>query len=119
MLRDIPKYSDFLEKEISACKKNCYPHSTKSVCFYLFFIFDPVHYGHCYGFHIIQNEGCKDEYCLNREPQFWRGCHFWHDVFHGYHPLTYNSRRIESLKTVNSEVCEQLNSYVGPTNNKI
>ena len=140
-LREMPKYIDFNDTvEESSCRKVSYPHCSKSGHSYLFLIFDPMHYGHCHGFHIIQNEGPKDaftapllykkraprhyfydnsckleEYSLNREPQFWRECEFWHDVFHGFHhkcPYTYNSRRINSLSTVNSEICEQFNSYI-------
>ena len=141
-LRDIPKYLDKDEKEdtSTSCKKKSYATSSKSGTTYLFLMFDPRHYGHCYGFHLIENEGPKDafcppfmymdqapkevfydnsckleEYCLNREPKFWSETRFWHDIFHGYShkcPYSYNSRRIPKLSRVNSEICEQFNSFI-------
>ena len=108
---------------------------------YLFLWFDPNHYGHCYGYHIIpSSEGRKDpfascflhmanppdeifydfacqleEYCLNREPQFFLKTRFWHDIFHGYShkcPPVYRSNRIQSLNHLNTEICEQFNSFI-------
>lgn len=106
-----------------------------------FCFFDPIH-GHCYGFHVIKgSEGRKDpfaavysfmescpdviyydfscqleEYCLNREPKFWRDCRFYHDIFHGFShkcSFAYNSKRITSLDIgINSEICEQFNAYI-------
>ena len=103
----------------------------------MFLWFCPVH-GHCYGFHLISGgEGRKDpfsslfkymerapevvfydnacqlsEYCLNREPAFFKNTRFFHDCFHGFtHKCakTFRSARLPSLK-VNSEICEQFNS---------
>jgi hypothetical protein len=105
-----------------------------------YFSESPIH-GHCYGYHIIDGaEGRKDpfsslfkytpvapkelfydfscslsEYCLNREPYFFRETRFWHDIFHGYsHKCSkaYRSSRILPLQAVNSEICEQFNSYL-------
>lgn len=122
------------------CKKS-FPQTTKSGTTYLFLWFDPLH-GHCYGFHIITtSEGRKDpfasaymymetapnevfydfscqleEYVLNREPKFWVMCRFYHDIFHGFThtcPFVYKSRRIPAIDVgVNSEICEQFNSYL-------
>ena len=102
--------------------------------------FCPI-YGHCYGFHIIAGgEGHKDpfsslfkycqempehiyydfacqlsEYCLNREPELFKHAWFWHDLFHlvGHVcGINFKSGRVLGLKGVNSEICEQVNSYL-------
>lgn len=107
----------------------------------MFLWFCPKHYGHCYGFHIITgSEGRKDpfcsaytyleqapeelfydfscqleEYCLNREPGFWENTRFWHDLFHGYShkcPFCYKSQRLCPLQGINTEICEQFNSFI-------
>ena len=102
--------------------------------------FCPTH-GHCYGFHLISgSEGRKhpfsslnkykptapeelfydfawqlNEYCLNREPKFFRCTRFWHELFHG---LThkcgkcFKSTRVCGMSGVSSEMCEQFNSYL-------
>lgn len=105
----------------------------------LFLWFCPQH-GHCYGFHLIpKSEGRKDafasifkylptppsnifydfacslsEYCLNREPTYFRDVHFYHDIFHGYsHSCggAFKATRNRSL-AVNTSICEQFNSYL-------
>ena len=107
---------------------------------YTFFWFLPIH-GHCLGFHLMPGfEGRKDpfsslyqyleeppeevfydfacslnEYCLNREPQFFINTRFWHDLFHGYsHKCgpSHRSSRIASLNVVDTEICEQLNAFL-------
>ena len=107
---------------------------------YMFLFFCPLH-GHCYGFHMIQGgEGRKDpfsalfkykpsppkevfydfacqlqEYSLNREPEFFKWVRFWHDLFHGVNHKcqpAFKSTRVNGLGGVNSEVCEQFNSYM-------
>ena len=107
---------------------------------YMFLWFCPVH-GHCYGFHLISGgEGRKDpfsslfkympnaptdvfydfacqlsEYCLNREPQYFLCTRFWHDLFHGItHKCgkCFKSSRVCGMVGVNSEICEQFNSYL-------
>ena len=99
----------------------------------------PVH-GHCYGFHIIPgSEGRKDpfsalfkykeeppqhlfydfacsfsEYALNREPDYFKKCRTWHDLFHSFNHVCgeiFKSSRIPNL-TANTEICEQFNSYL-------
>ena len=143
-IRHLPKYildkPSKIEEESSSCRK-VFTDSSKSGTTFLFLWFDPLH-GHCYGFHVINtSEGRKDpfaslytfmeqcpeavfydfscqleEYCLNREPMFWRNCHFYHDIFHGFShkcSFVYNSRRVPALaRGINSEICEQFNSYI-------
>ena len=107
---------------------------------YMFLWFCPMH-GHSYGFHIISgSEGRKDaysslykykphapsdifydfacqlcEYCLNRAPDYFKSTRFWHDLFHGIcHKCgkPFKSTRITGMTGVNSEICEQFNSYL-------
>ncbi|KAL3863004.1 hypothetical protein ACJMK2_004786 [Sinanodonta woodiana] len=80
-----------------------YPEVGRKDATYLFLWFDPQNYGHCYGYHMIPgHEGRKDpaysayaymenapeeifydfscqleEYCLNREPGFWKNTRFF------------------------------------------
>ena len=66
---------------------------------------------------VFYDISCQLEvYALNREPTFWTGCRFYHDIFHGSNHTclsVYMSRRVPSLDTgINSETCEQLNSYI-------
>lgn len=150
-LRDIPiytmnenahskNYDDPPTRSDEQCNK-IYPEVSRRGTTYLFLWFDPKHYGHCYGFHIIPgSEGRKDpfssaysylehapeevfydfscqfeEYCLNREPGFWENTRFWHDLFHGYShkcPFCYKSQRICPLQGLNTEICEQFNSFI-------
>ena len=139
-VRNLPNYKATAEDSSSTCRK-AFQDVTKGGLTFLFLWFDPLH-GHCYGCHIItQSEGRKDpfasallymdsapsevfydfscqleEYCLNREPGFWRNTRFFHDIFHGYsHKCAnvYNSKRIPALDLgINSEICEQFNSYI-------
>ena len=105
----------------------------------MFLWFCPQH-GHCYGYHVIPSaEGRKDalaslykylpacpdrifydnacqlsEYCLNREPSFFRSCRFHHDLFHSFNHTcgdVLKSNRFPYLKP-NSEICEQFNVYL-------
>ena len=107
---------------------------------YLFLWSCPLH-GHAYGFHLIQgSEGRKDAFCslykymetapreiyydfacqlseysLNRAPAFFKFTRFWHDLFHAITHLcgnNYKSGRVNSLDGINSEICEQTNSYL-------
>lgn len=140
-LRDLPTYQISRNQEKDGNCRKCFEESSKSGTTFLFLWFDPVH-GHCYGYHVINtSEGRKDpfasafmymedapdvvfydfscqleEYCLNREPKFWRNCRFCHDIFHGFShkcPFVYTSKRIPSLDAgVNTEICEQFNSYI-------
>ena len=140
-VRDLPKYSVNSDVNSKACKKEYYGNATSGGSTFLFLWFDPLH-GHCYGCHMVPtSEGRKDpfssaflymdtapsevfydfscqleEYCLNREPRFWRNCRFYHDIFHGFtHKCSamYNSKRVTPLWSgVNTEICEQFNSYI-------
>ena len=124
-IRDLQSYDIAKTKpDIHDCCKS-FPEAARSGTTYLFLWFDPLH-GHCYGFHIItMSEGRKDpfasallylenhpievfydfscqleEYDLNREPMFWRGCRFYHDIFHGFShkcPFVYMSRQVPIL----------------------
>ena len=107
---------------------------------YMFLWFCPMN-GHSYGFHIISgSEGRKDpfsslykykphapsdifydfacqlcEYCLNRAPDYFKSTKFWHDLLHGIcHKCgkPFKPRRITGITGVNSEICEQFNSYL-------
>ena len=107
---------------------------------YMFLWFCPIH-GHCYGFHLISGgEGRKDpfaslykyctempediyydfacqlsEYCLNREPELFKNTRFWHDLFHSIgHVCGINFKlgRVLGLEGVNTEICEQVNSFM-------
>jgi hypothetical protein len=130
---------DDVPPEADRCKKK-YPHVGLGGFSYMLFFFCPIH-GHVYGFHLIDGfEGPKDvfspiykfkptapselfydfacqlnEYCLNREPEFFELCRFWHDVFHSVgHKCgcLFKSRRVTGLAGVNTEICEQFNSYL-------
>ena len=121
------------------CKKY-YPNVSFGGYDYMFLWFCLIH-GHSYGFHLINSaEGRKDpfsslfkymkeppkhifydnacqlsEYCLNREPDFFRNTQFWHDLFHSIgHKCGFNfkSGRIVGLQGVNSEICKQVNSFL-------
>lgn len=121
------------------CSK-IYPKVSGKGATFTFFWFCPTHH-HCYGFHIISGgEGRKDpadslymhlevapeeifydfacgfhEYVLNRESGFFKNTRVFHDIFHGYtHKCakTYKSSRLISLESVNSEICEQFNSFI-------
>ena len=121
------------------CKKK-FPCVSYGGFGYMFLWFCPVH-GHCYGFHLIsRGEGRKgpfsslfkylpeapgdifydfacqlSEYCLNREPQYFLHTRFWHDLFHGISHKCgkcFKSSRICGMVGINSEICEQFNSYL-------
>jgi hypothetical protein len=138
-VRSLPLYKVVGESSSTTCSK-IYPQVSHGGYSYTFFWFCPIH-GHCYGFHAINGpEGRKDpfaslykympvapeeifydfacslsEYCLNREPEFFRGTRFWHDIFHRFShkcSKSFCSSRIMSLHHINSEICEQFNSYL-------
>lgn len=137
-LRDLPSYS-LNEKQSIGCTKS-FPLVSYGGYGYIFLFFCPYH-GHCYGFHIIDGgEGRKDpfsallkykpsppkelfydfacgmsEYSLNREPDFFKWVRFWHDIFHGVNHMClpcFKCRRVLGLLGVNTEICEQFNSYL-------
>ena len=121
------------------CRK-VYPTVSHGGYSYILLWFCPIH-GHSYGFHIIDGaEGPKDvfcsllkykedmpqelfydnachlsEYCLNREPALFKNTRFWHDLFHAIAHLcgiNFKSTRVEGLGRINTEMCEQVNSYL-------
>ena len=120
------------------CTKK-YPQVSSGGWGYMFLFFCPIH-GHCYGFHLVDGaEGRKDpfsalykykphapkdifydfacqfnEYCLNREPAFFKWMRVWHDLFHGCNHICvpcFKSSRVQGL-SYNTEICEQFNSYL-------
>jgi Kyakuja-Dileera-Zisupton transposase len=138
-VRTMPRYKVGDDNDSSTCNK-IYPQVSYGGFAHTLLWFCPIH-GHCYGFHVINgSEGRKDpfaslvkympvapdevfydfacslsEYCLNREPEFFRGTRFWHDIFHGYShkcSKSFCSTRIRSLRHMNSEICEQFNAYI-------
>ena len=141
-VRDIPSYSiqgKDRSRDTSGCTKD-FPTVPYGGFGYMFLFFCPYH-GHCYGFHLIDGgEGRKDpfsaifkymeeapqeifydfacklqEYCLNREPEFFRSVRFWHDLFHAINHIcgiNFRSTRVVGLDGANSEICEQFNSYL-------
>ena len=117
-----------------------FPKVSKGGFGYMFLWFCPIH-GHCYGFHLISGcEGRKDpfaslykycnempdhiyydfacqlsEYFLNREPELLKNTRFWHDLFHFVGHvcgINFKSGRVLGLKGVNTEICEQVNSFL-------
>ncbi len=127
------------KSRVKPCTK-IYPQISTGGFGYMFLFFCPYH-GHCYGFHLIEGgEGRKDpfsallkykptppkevfydfacqfnEYCLNREPAFFKWVRVWHDLFHGCNHKCvpcFKSTRVLGLQGLNSEICEQFNSYL-------
>ena len=121
------------------CRK-IYPTVSHGGYSYIFLWFCPIH-SHSYGFHLIDGvEGPKDvfssllkykedmpqelfynnachlsEYCLNREPALFQDTRFWHDLFHAIAHLcgiNFKSMRVEGFGRINTEICEQVNSYL-------
>ena len=137
-IRECPHYEDEkLSKD--ACTK-LYPLTSFGGFGYMFLFFCPQH-GHCYGFHLIDGgEGRKDpfsalykykptppqeifydaacllfEYGLNREPDYFKYVRIWHDLFHGVNHVCqpcFHSKRVLGLSGINTEICEQFNSYL-------
>ena len=55
------------------------------------------------------------EYCLNREPELFKNTRFWHDLFHFIGHLcgvNFKSGRVLGLEGVNTEIYEQVNSFL-------
>ena len=124
---------------LEKCNKQ-YPLVSRGGYGYMFLWFCPLH-GHCYGLHLINgSEGRIDpfssllkylpeapkevfydfacslsEYSLNREPEFFKETRFFHDIFHSFpHKCGQNFRsaRLLGLDGVNTEICEQWNSFL-------
>ncbi len=143
-VREVPSYEINPPKKgknhrVPPCTK-VFPKVSTGGFGYLFLFFCPFH-GHCYGFHLVDGgEGRKDpfsalykykptpptdlfydfacqldEYCLNREPAFFKWMRVWHDLFHGCNHFCvpcFKSTRVLGLTDANSEICEQFNSYL-------
>ena len=55
------------------------------------------------------------EYCLNREPELFKNIWFWHDLFHFIGHMcgvNFKSGRVLEVEYVNTEICEQVNSFL-------
>ena len=55
------------------------------------------------------------EYCLNHEPALFEDTRFWHDLFHAIAHLcgiNFKLMRVEGFGRINTEICEQVNSYL-------
>ena len=65
---------------------------------------------------LFYDNACQlHEYCLNRELAFFLNTRFWHDLFHSIRHLcgcNYKSRRVLGLEALNTEICEQVNSFL-------
>ena len=56
-----------------------------------------------------------EEYCMNRETEYFKNARFFYDIFHGYNHTCskiYSSKNLIHLNSVNSSICEQFNSYL-------
>ena len=66
--------------------------------------------------HIYYDFACQlSEYCLNRGPELFKSTRFWHDLFHFIGHLceiNFKSGRILGQEGVNTEICEQVNSFL-------
>ena len=65
---------------------------------------------------LFYDNACQlHEYCMNREPAFFLDTRFWHDLFHSIGHVcgcNYKSRRVLGLEHLNTEICEQVNSFL-------
>ena len=55
------------------------------------------------------------EYALNREPELFKNTRFWHHLFHALDHLcgwNFKSGRVIGLASINTEICEQVNSFL-------
>ena len=55
------------------------------------------------------------EYCLNQEPDLFKNTCFWHDLFHAIAHIcgiNFKSTHVEGLGGINTEICEQVKSYL-------
>ena len=136
---DDKKKKKVIEPQDAPCTKK-YPKISHGGYSYIMLWFCPIH-GHSYGFHLIDGaEGPKDvfssllkfkeempeevfydnachlhEYCLNREPDLFKNTRFWYDLFHSIVHLcgiNFKSTRVQGLDGINTEICEQVNSYL-------
>ena len=136
-VRQLPKYdiADYKEtctKLYSRVRKQGWGHLFVWLC---------AEHGHVYGYHLISgSEGRKDvfasayqfmneapahiyydyscalsDYCLNREPHFFRNTRFWIDNFHLHNHVcgdNHKPARVEGIQHPNTSICEQFNSYL-------
>ena len=136
-VRHLPSYKINLKYK-EACTKNS--KEPKHGWGYLFLWMCSKH-GHCLGFHLISGaEGRRDpfssavkymeqapkhiyydfgcalnDYCLNREPAFFRDTRFWIDRFHSYNHvcgLNHKPKRVDGVCHHDTSIAEQINSFL-------
>ena len=65
---------------------------------------------------LFYGNACQlSEYALNREPGLFLNTRLWHDLFHSITHLcgsNFKSSRVVGLYGINTEICEQVNSYL-------
>ena len=65
---------------------------------------------------IFYDFACQlSEYALNRESELFKNTRFWHDLFHALGHLcgwNFKSGRVIGLDNINTEICEQVNSFL-------
>ena len=140
--RDIQRNNDHDDPalEFERCNKLYSKVQTSAPGTSNLFLWFCADHGHCYGFHMTGAEGRKDpsaslysyldsppdaifydfacnlqEYCLNRESGYYKNVRFFHDIFHGYaHKCStaFRSSRLQGFESVNTEICEQFNSFI-------
>lgn len=132
-------YDEPPEKEENKCNK-AFPSVGMGGYAFMFLWFCAIH-GHSYGFHLIKGaEGRRDpfnalfkyffsfpwflfydfgcglsEYALNREPAYWARIRIFQDIFHNFGHncgFSYDFARLKGLRNINSEICEQFNSFI-------
>ena len=66
--------------------------------------------------HIFYDFTCSlSEYALNRALELFRFTRFWHDLFHAIGQkcgMNFKSSRVDGLEGINTEIFEQVNSYL-------
>ena len=109
------------------CNKR-YPSVSYGRYGYMFIWFCPIH-GHMYDFHLIDGaEGRKGPFCSLFKYKEEMPDHifydfacslseycFWHDLFHSVGHIcgdNFKSKSIHGLEGLNTEICEQVNSYL-------
>ena len=64
---------------------------------------------------LLYDNACNlSQYCYNSKPQLFKNTHFWHDLFHSIAHLcgiVFKSTRVQGMDGLNTEICEQVNSY--------
>ena len=56
-----------------------------------------------------------EQYCLNREPGYFKNTRFYHHIFHSYShgcSALYSCKELIGFRGINASICEQLNSFL-------